>query len=361
MDNNLSPTQFACRKGDNCTDTLLTIQHKICGYLDNLNCKAIRLFAMDFSEAFDSVKHDMLVTKLKGLPLNPYIINWYISFLEGRLQRILHNDFVGDWKMVNKGTTQGSGSGPFLFNIFLNDLEIKQGSEDALCKYADDSTIIAPVWNERDCSREFVTQFKNWSDINSMSCNSEKCKELTFYKKGEKETFPNTLNIPQCESLCILGVTFQHDSRFTLHIKNMLAKANRCLHVLRLLRKEGCAQAEIDYLFNSIVLPNITYGLSVYGAVDSELTTIQCFLDRCHKRRYISKCLDVRKLLENQDKQIIKKASTLTNHPIHCHIPKAKYTNYNLRNKFSQRPKVNTSRFMNTFFNRIIFKYNMVF
>ena len=141
----------------------------------------------------------------------------------------------------------------------------------------------------------------------------------------------------------------------------MLAKANRCLHVLRLLRKEGCAQAEIDYLFNSIVLPNITYGLSVCGAVDSELTTMQCFFDRCHKRRYISKYLDVRKLLENQDKQIIKKAPTLTNHPIHCHLPKAKNTNYNLRNKFSQRPKINTSRFMNAFFNRIIFKYNMVF
>ena len=38
------------------------------------------------------------------------------------------------------------------------------------------------------------------------------------------------------------------------------------------------SQTEIDHLFNSdIVLRNITYGLSVYGAADSELTTIQRF------------------------------------------------------------------------------------
>ena len=60
------------------------------------------------------------------------------------------NDFVGQWKQVNKGTTQGSVSGPFLFNIFLNDLEINLGSESAVIKYADDTSIIVPVWKDND-------------------------------------------------------------------------------------------------------------------------------------------------------------------------------------------------------------------
>ena len=47
---------------------------------------------------------------------------------------------------VNKGTTQGSVSGPYLFNIFLNDLEVDIDGEKALFKYADDSNIIVPVW-----------------------------------------------------------------------------------------------------------------------------------------------------------------------------------------------------------------------
>ena len=43
------------------------------------------------------------------------------------------------------------------------------------------------------------------------------------------------------------------------------------------------------YPFSALVLPNFTYGLSVYGAVDPDLTVIQNFLDRCFKRKYTSK------------------------------------------------------------------------
>ena len=69
-------------------------------------------------------KHELLANKLKKLPLNPYITNWYLNFLKDRKQRVCRNNFECDWKPVNKGTTQGSFSGRYLFNIFLNDLNI---------------------------------------------------------------------------------------------------------------------------------------------------------------------------------------------------------------------------------------------
>ena len=175
-------------------------------------------------------------------------------------------------------------------------------------------SIAFSVWNEKDCLQDLVSQLIDWSDSYSMSCNPSKCKELIFCKKGKKETYRT------------LGVTFQQDCRFTSHVKNKLVKASKCLHVLRLLRKEGFGQTEIDHLFKSIVLPNITYGLSVYGAADSELTTIQCFLDRCQKRRNISKHLDVLNLMEIQDKKIIKKVYRLSNHPLYRLMPQVKLT-----------------------------------
>ena len=101
------------------------------------------------------MKHELLATKLKKLPLNPYITNWYLYFLKDRKQRVSCNTFECDWKPVNKGTTQGSVSGPYLFNSLLNDLNIILGNHDALfkyLKYADDSTIITPVWKEVDYS-----------------------------------------------------------------------------------------------------------------------------------------------------------------------------------------------------------------
>ena len=111
-------------KGGNCTDALLSIQHRINSYLVNPDCKAVRLFAMGFSKAFDSVKHELLANKLKKLPLNSYITNRHLNVLKDRKQRVCCNNFECDWKPVDKGTTQGSVSGFYLFNIFLNDLNI---------------------------------------------------------------------------------------------------------------------------------------------------------------------------------------------------------------------------------------------
>ena len=89
--------------------------------------------------------------------------------------------------------------------------------------------------------------------------------------------------------LPILGVTFQENCKYSEHGRAKLIKANKCLFVLRSLRKERFSKGEVDHLFSALVLPNFTYGLPVYGAVDSDLTVIQHFLDRCFKRKYTSK------------------------------------------------------------------------
>ena len=174
---------------------------------------------MDFSKAFDSVKHSLLSEKLKNVPLNPYIINWYLNFLKNRKQRVVCNDFCGEWMDVNKGTTQGNVSGPYLFNIFLNDLEVDIDGENALFKYADDSNIIVPVWSDGpDTSTDTVGQFLSWSDDNFMTCNPGKCKELINRKKGyNNDQLDNVYNIPQCKELPILGTTFQDNLKFTTH------------------------------------------------------------------------------------------------------------------------------------------------
>ena len=118
----------------------------LCKFLDDSSCEAVRLFTMDFSKAFDSVKHNFLSAKLKQLPLNPYIINWCHSFFSNGQHRISVNGRSCNWVYVNKGTTQGSVGGPYLYNVSLNDLEVFMNDTPVLFKYADDSTVVAPVW-----------------------------------------------------------------------------------------------------------------------------------------------------------------------------------------------------------------------
>ena len=45
------------------------------------------MLSFDFSKAFDGV--DLELKKLAKLPITPYVINWMISFLENRQQRVV--------------------------------------------------------------------------------------------------------------------------------------------------------------------------------------------------------------------------------------------------------------------------------
>ena len=76
----------------------------------------------------------ILSQKLKALNLNPYLTNWYLSFLKNRKQRLVFKGKVFSWHCVNKGTTQGSVSGPYLFNLFINDLNIDSNPMTHLIK-----------------------------------------------------------------------------------------------------------------------------------------------------------------------------------------------------------------------------------
>ena len=190
-----------------------------------------------------------------------------------------------------------------------------------------------------------------------MSCNHNKCKELVIKKKGNSTFYPVVRNIPQHATLDLLGLTFQNDCKFFAHIKAKLCKANKCLHVLRVCRKERYSQTEIDYLFYSIVLPNITYGLTVYGASDVQINVLQQFLDRCYKLPFISTQLNIGSLLQ----PIFKKVKQRDNHPLKVCLPQEKKNlTYNLRRKSCQRPKINAERYKNAIVNTLIFKYNLL-
>ena len=150
----------------------------------NLNCECI-LYESTVKPRYNEPQNNEVLRMTNDFL---YPSNSKIDEKEPRKQSCCNN-FECDWKPVNRGTTQGSVSGPHLFNIFLNDLNITLGNHDALFKYADDSTIIAPVWKEVDQSDQLVSQFLDRPKTNGMSCNPSKCKELTIKKRGNCDLY----------------------------------------------------------------------------------------------------------------------------------------------------------------------------
>ena len=157
-------------------------------------------------------------------------------------------------------------SGPYPFNIFLNDLEIFVNGGPVLFEYADDSTIVSPITRNRDSSADLVGHLLTLCKENKMVCNPCKCKELIVRKKNHNVLYSPTNNIPQCNSFNLLGVALQSDGKFNEHVRTKLDKVSMCLHVLQTLRKEHYSQAEIDHMN---VVPRSTMNTMVEQRINS--------------------------------------------------------------------------------------------
>ena len=203
-----------------------------------------------------------------------------------------------------------------MFNLCINDLDLVNCPDASLSKYADDNTMQVIINKAgTDFASDVISQYLSWSSTNYMPCNLSKCKELVLTKKGQANPSPIG-NIEQAQFLVLSRVTFQGNGRFTEHIKRKLFEANKCLYVLKSLRKEEYNQVEIDHIFQSLVLPKISYGLPVNAASVPELNTVQHFLRRCHKRRFISYAIDIYDLLVKTDRSISKRISCILTHPL---------------------------------------------
>ena len=117
----IGPDQFAFKEGCNTTLALLTCHHHWLKWLDGA-MDFVRGFSFDFSKAFDSVPYAIVCNKLMSLNMNPYVINWIVSFLSNRKQRIVVDGFVTEFVSINRGVPQGTVLGQISFSIMVNDI-----------------------------------------------------------------------------------------------------------------------------------------------------------------------------------------------------------------------------------------------
>lgn len=260
----LDSSQFAYvpRIGSGTSTVLTLINNDIVRYLDGTS-GAVRLLALDFAKAFDSLPHRTIIRDCISCGLPIQAVRWLQSYLSDRQQCTRSKDVLSGWSSVTSGVPQGSIIGPLLFCICMSSLKA-QCPNSRLLKYADDVTILHFL---RDCNEDFLQLELNnvitWSELQGLKLNFSKCSVTNFVTRRNLACSPifepSGEPIPIVKSVKILGVTFSEDMRWNLHVDCVIRKACRRIYVIRNLKRSGIDSCTLFQVYRSLIRSVITY------------------------------------------------------------------------------------------------------
>jgi len=129
---------------------------------------------IDFSNAFDLVPHERLLTKIAATGLDLRVVVWVKEFLLGRSQRVRVDGQIYEEVRVNSGVPQGSVLGPPMFLAYVND--IWRNNEPNTPLFADDCIMHEKIMDSSDIDnlQTDLNRFGEWAVENEMEINPGK-------------------------------------------------------------------------------------------------------------------------------------------------------------------------------------------
>lgn len=259
--NILNKAQFGFRPKCSTFHALNAFSNDILASIDK-KLSVLSIF-VDFSKAFDTVNHNILLDKMHFYGIRGTILSWFRDYLSDRQQQVRFQGEMSSFKTVTLGVPQGSVLGPILFLIYINDISnIFLNSKTIL--FADDMTIylIGPSPEQLVMSaNEELTKLHQWCLSNRLTINTDKTHFMIFTCKRHFNLPQLSINeYPICRtsSVKFLGVTYDDSMTFKFHINNLTLKFSRHIALLYQV-KDFIPQNVLKCIYYAHIYPLLTY------------------------------------------------------------------------------------------------------
>ena len=187
----ITSKQHGFRKGMSCETQLVEAIHDWTSTILNKGQGQVDVILLDFSKAFDTVPHQRLLQKLNKYGMRKRTLNWISSFLTNRTHHVVVNGSTSNVESVLSGVPQGTVLGPFLFLIYINDIEQHLTSKISL--FADDSVIYRNINSPNDAKslQNDIFRLQKWACKKHGKCNLISRNAKSSESPDEQRTLSN--------------------------------------------------------------------------------------------------------------------------------------------------------------------------
>ena len=359
---NFDRTQFGFRRNSSCTVALISTIHQ--WLLDLEKGKDIHAVFLDFSAAFDSIPHSIILDKMSMLNVPCWIIAFTKAFLHKRLQLVNFDGSHSSKVFVKSGVPQGSIISPSLFAISVHDFPVSD--QINVCKYADDTTIWSSTKKDKGCLKEFCRLIVDWCRENNLALNASKSAEMHISLGPHKLHEPLLINgevVPTVRETRFLGVIIKDNLAWSSHVEVIISKASQALFLLRRFRSFGASSDQLLKVYNAYFLPCVEYCAPVW---DGNISKTDSRRLESLNRRALRICdvpdmtiLSTRR--ESQRLSLFMKALSDPSHLLHTFIPNPIKHGRTTRLSCSgalEVPRARLEKFRNSFFVKTTRDYN---
>ncbi|XP_015120375.1 uncharacterized protein LOC107043393 [Diachasma alloeum] len=246
------------------------------------------LLLFDFSKAFVSVCHVLLLRMLLGYGSSASSVRWLASYLGGHSQATLGGaSDCSSFCHLNRGVPQGSVLGPLLFLLFINDVGVNVGPGVRHLIYADDLQIYLTFPREEleDATRRMsnaANRAIDWANANRLKLNVAKTKAIIFgfnvfvndvYSLPDLSVSVGGSAIPFDTSVRSLRVVLDNKLSWKGHVAYVTQRVHSVMYRLRFFRASTTLGLR-KHLIQALVFPLIDYCCLVYDGLSGVLATV---------------------------------------------------------------------------------------